>query len=949
MTDPVGQDPFLPRSSPGPLPWPPDELSRSIMLLIGGLNGRRPFFEYLKRKAGVLLRQGAGPDDIAAMVKAEHRFWSGLLRSEMKAYDGMRNEDGRMARRYAFIHYEFDDLFRYYKDPLSEFGIDLKKELTDAERAALVASFGNAIVARRGFVWTLLPLSFLDYFWKLHFWLFFNLGGFLLYYISGGMVLPPRDKRAFDWSRNGPLAHVNALWKGLILFGITVNVFAAVSLYRIVAAMALPGVEVVLLCLLQCFLLPVSMRSFIQLARIVLAFYYTRIKDVGPVKSWRHVRQHFSYVWDNAQAWHRAAFKRMIQDMLDDKVLTPAEFSQLQSGGPPAIPANENARYRIRRWLNKFYHLKRLGEERPVSWDETKSLTVIVFSLGEKFFYSIEELVESRKDPSGEVISILTQLRRSYRDEWQNLVESLGHGISGQERKGLLQQPFCLEAIPSPAVAGIERWANMRIQTLYNTLESMKELEGIYARIAAAGSPALDEKAAHERARGKLQIILLHDKYPAYAQDSRQKQDIDRYMRANPGVELHWPKDLLHPSKYGSLSNIVPCVRGEILLLLDSDHHADSEELAYLPHLFRIFDRDPQCAAVGFRLYAFNEGYNNVTHLASLSNNAWWVHDLRIKALIGAGGVYGKMLLRSSALLAHEFIQPDSVAEDMLAMTRLTLHGAGIQFSEIVAIGQGEDVSFYGLRNKFGRYPVGAIESVASKLYQEMLYSPDVPLYSKLESIFMLSYYPALMIIAAAHFLILAAWAAGFKILSVFPLSLLLISYIAINLVDSLYVLVHMYEREGVIRGTKRYLETLLPMIAFHGGYFYHYLEQQIKAVKGYSRFNISEKKYAMVEEGLGKHYLQNKTAFNLGSLGLGLFAWGMVFHAPSRADVWAMAPFVFSSFIWGFSALFFVARKGGIWNLFDISGEIVFVIVRSYVDILLWPFGLIRSAEARS
>lgn len=226
-----------------------------------------------------------------------------------------------------------------------------------------------------------------------------------------------------------------------------------------------------------------------------------------------------------------------------------------------------------------------------------------------------------------------------------------------------------------------------------------------------------------------------------------------------------------------------------------------------------------------------------------------------------------------------------------------------------------------------------------------MFYSPDVPLNRKLESLFMLSFYPIQSIIALAHLTIMFAWALDIKIMSFFPFPAVLAGYAAISLIDGFYVWVQMYEREGLIRGTKRYIVTLLPMMLFHGGYFYHYVQQLIKGLKGYARFNLSEKKYVLLERDWAYHYSSNKFAFNLGSLGLGLFVWGTLFYAHTFRDFISMAPFIFNIFLWGFSLLAFVPRRKGVLGKIDIIGEIVFVIAKSYYDLLLWPFKFLKKA----
>jgi len=78
-------------------------------------------------------------------------------------------------------------------------------------------------------------------------------------------------------------------------------------------------------------------------------------------------------------------------------------------------------------------------------------------------------------------------------------------------------------------------------------------------------------------------------------------------------------------------------------------------------------------------------------------------------------------------------------------------------------------IAFYGLKRKLGRYPIGAVESSATKLYGEMLASGQVGAWVKLESLFMISYYPMQLLVALVHMLVLVLWAAGMKPMSVVP------------------------------------------------------------------------------------------------------------------------------------------------------------------------------------
>ncbi len=920
------------------------------MSLIGCLNGRRPFIKYLESKSNMIISSGGSSEDVVKMVKAEYRFWSSILNSELEKYDKMRTEERPVKWGYSFVHFEFDDLFRYYNDPVLEFNINIYADLSDTERDRLVDTFRKVIEEKRQIPWSILPITFLGFMLRIYKIFIIQIANLICYFLFGRCFLTKEKCKSLNSNPrkvNREAVMATIFWEIAILGGLVLNIMVWILFYHNIYNASLPVSNFILLFLLQCFFIPIIFRSFVQLLRTGIAFYYSQKHKIAPIKTWQHVRKLFTFVFDNASSYQKDNFFLMLKELRENNYINNSEFERFKKGSLGQLPVNETACYRIRRWMNKFYHTKTLNPAVVISWDSLRTLTVLVFSLNEKFSYTFDELTNYGLNDNNLGFSIIGQLRKSYPDEWINLVADLRSRLSDKDAETLLNGDLRNKIFPVEVVTQIEYWSNMRIQNIYHTLESAKKVFAIYERLAREKFPEKNHKEILALVREKVQIIFLHDGYPGYSDESEQKKSIDSYLGENPNVELSWPQDLLHFSKYRSFASILPNINGEFLLTLDADHHADIEELAYLPYLFQIFDSYPGCDALGFRLYAFNEKYNIITRLVSLSDNAWWVHDLRVKSLVGGGGVYGKMLIRTRVLLEKEFIQPDSVAEDMLAMSRLVFYGSEIRFSDLMEIGQGEDISYYGLMSKLGRYPVGAVESTATKLYQEMFNSLDVPLYRKLESLFMLSFYPIQSIVALSHLTIMFAWALDIEIMSFFPFFAVLAGYAAITLIDGLYVWVHMYEREGIIRGTKRYIVTLLPMMLFHGSYFYHYMQQLIKGLKGYARFNISEKKYTLSTRDWNYHYSVNKFAFKMGSLGLGLFIWGVLFYTHNSRDYLLMMPFILNIFLWGFSTLVFIPRKKGLFGKVDIIGEAVFMILSSYYDILLWPFRFIKKKVA--
>ncbi len=914
-------------------------LRRIINAEIGGLNGRKPFVLYLLRQAEKIMREQGNIPAVVAMVRRQHRFWAAFLKKELRKYDLMRNEEQGIPRQYAFVHYEFDDLFRLFSDPIKEFAIPVDREISEEEHVGLVSLFAREIERKREIVWSKLPLSPFSFLSQSFMQLINTLISFLLYSLFG---IRFRHRYHFDF-RSVPLSAKDRpgmnFWSKAFGLGIILNLVMGGVLYLRIQDMAISPVVMGAVIILHIFFIPISLRSVIQLLRVMAAYRYSRRCKVGCIKTWKEVRQSFSDVWARSSVWQKKCYEFMVRDMFANQCINKQEYEGLRQRKVDQLLVNDTACYRLRRWMNKFYHLRTIPMNGAVHWEQIRSLTFLIFSLEEKFFYSYEELQQPSVKTDLRSISILERLRRAHGDEWQNLIDHVYPQLNAREKKVFYCGNFKDIVFSPEVICAVEHWANMRIQSIYHTLESVKGLYSIYKQMARDSLTGLTEKEIEDQVKQKLQIILLHDKYPRYERSHKQKRDIDKYFAENPGLELAWPQDMIHPSKFGSFANVLSRVRGEFLFTLDSDHDVPLEEAANIPYLFRVFEENPRCDALGVRLCAFNEKYNAITQLASLSSNAWWIYDLRVKALVGGGGVFGKMLVRTKAVFEKELIQPDSVAEDMLTMTRLCFHGSEIHFSELVEIGQGEDVSFYGLRKKLGRYPAGAIESSTTKLYTEMLLSPAVPACRKFESLFMLSYYPVLFIIVLSHLLVLLCWASGIRIFDLYPMPMVLLSYLMISFIEGFYVWVHMHEKEGIIRGTKKYVATLARMMLFHSGYFYHYIEQLLKALKGYAKFNISEKNYEETRWGWTLHYQENKFTFICGSLGIMLFFVGLIMHPYHWRHYLALTPFLLSSFLWGFSLLFFIPRKTHFFCKIDIIGEILFIIIRSCWDILFYPF----------
>ncbi len=920
---------------------------REIRALIGGLDGRKPFVDYLEAKVRRLSDLGLGHLEQIGAIRSEHAYWSAVLRHEMRRYDRMRREDGGLDRSYALIHYEFDDLFRYCADPAATFGLDTALPPDVSEIEALVDRIKAFLRTHRSPLPTFdFPLSFPRFFATLYRSVL-RIGPGLLRRRSGLDALqPPFWIRVFSTRPAASLEERRAarfwkavLWSSLIfnLAILAVLVSGILSLSGAARWAAIPFVT-----LIEIAFVPISTRAILQYARTVVAYRTGRKSGAAALASWKTLRRAMPAIRASLDGPGLEVYDRMVREMAREHLLTPSEFGRLAAFDCSTAPANDQARERLRSWCVKRYvqlNSDRFPLCRPippiVSWDDVRSLTVLVFSLNEQFQYRWEELVGTRSDEGPLVESILDKLRRTYRDEWQNLLSELEPTLEPAERVLLHGVQPLGSSVPRKEVQGaVEHWANLRLQTIYCTLEGVRKLRTVYRLLAERFFPEASSKEIDERVTGKLQILLLHDLYPTYPPDSSQKQDMDVYFARHPEAELHWPKDLIHPSKSGAWANVAHRIRGEFLMTLDSDHSIRIEEASSVPHMLREFELDAGLDALQFSLYTFNEKYSWVTRCAGLAGDSWWMQDLRVKSLVGGGGAYGKLVYRVSSILDKELIQPDSVGEDMLTMARLQTADAGIRFIDYVHIGQGEETTFEGIKRKYGRYPIGGLESSLSKLFKEMMLSARPFWHRKVEALYMVSYYPLQVLILFANAVILTGLALNITFSFLYLPILLISAGYFLLLSEGLLSVVDLFERYGRRRGLLRYLALFFPMSVFHTSYMPFYVSQFGKGLKGYARFNVTEKRSALLEGSWEETYRNNASSMQTGSVLLTLALAGLLLHPLSAIGYVAYFPFVYSSAIWTIGPFFFITRRSRVRKVADVVLGLPYVLARAYGDL---------------
>ena len=937
---------------------PSTSLSRAeISSHIGGLNGRKTFTDYLQRKADDLSENGAGRDAVISMVRREHKFWSGLLKNQMRKYDLMRREDSPICREYVLIHYEFDDLFRFCADPVSTFNIDIIHEPDQDTIDDLVVRFRSYIKKHGGFLPEIdFPLSLTRYY----------LSGYGASFKAVLSLLQRLFRRKNDvgafWikvfteailKQTAHLKRLNRFWTTGILFGILFN---AVLFYFMLAGIPnLSGIKLIEFTLftlaIEFAFLPISIRAVIQYKRSRLAFVHGKKSHVAFIKTWNQTIYFFEDIWSQSSVQQKQNYFEMLEEMLEDHVINQTEYDLLKRRDRLAQVTSISARERVQRWCNRHYiSVRHAGSDKwnPIpaiaSWDDVHSLTILVFSLNEKFFYTWDELIRTSFEGRQLIASVLETLQRAYSAEWKNLLHRLKPILSDTDQSFLLATGSDLSNLTNKsAITTIELWANIRLQTIFNTLEGSRKIYKSYKKLAVYFFPSASAEKVDALVRDKLQIMLLHDYYPLYPEGSDQRAQIDRYFAAQRDVSLHWPKDLIHASKSGAWANVVSSIKGEYLMTLDSDHSICIEEIDYLPNLLREFDLDPELDAVQYRLYTFNEKYSWTSKYAGLASDSWWGQELRVKALVGGGGVYGKLVYRVSAIEAEELVQPDSVGEDMLTMARLHAENSTIRFVEYMQIGQGEETTFEGIKRKYGRYPIGGLESGFSKVFKKMLLSTKTYRHKKLESLFMISYYPIQVLIVFANIVVISGLIFNITFFYVYlPAILILIGYMLL-VSDGLLSVVNLVERHGYLRGIGQYCLYFLPMSIFHSSYIPFYTQQFRKGLKGYARFNMSEKMSEAYEGSWSEGYTQNRITINIGSVLLGLAITGLALHPLTIIGYIAYFPFIFNCIVWTIGPFFYIARRKPSQKVADILVGLPYVIAKSYYDLILGFFYTIR------
>ena len=269
-------------------------------------------------------------------------------------------------------------------------------------------------------------------------------------------------------------------------------------------------------------------------------------------------------------------------------------------------------------------------------------------------------------------------------------------------------------------------------------------------------------------------------------------------------------------------------------------------------------------------------------------------------------------------------------------MARLQCENAGVRFIEYLQLGQGQEVAYTGLKRKYGRYPLGAIESSLSKPFKEMLLSARTPWHRKADALFMVSYYPIQVLGMIASGVLLASYACGLPIyksryLGVIPTVL---CYLAI-LSDHLMALGSLWERHGVLRGTSEFIKLIIPINFIHVSLIAHYVEQFGKGLGGHARFNVTTKASELAAVPYSVAYKDNRFGCRIGTVYLSLALAGFMRYGASALEVVALGPFIYNSIAWTIGPFVFIPRRTAWAKIVDVLIAIPYVVSRLIFDTL--------------
>jgi hypothetical protein len=880
---------------------------------IGCLNGRSPFISYVCRGLRQEIDRGESAEAMNRWIIRQYRFWAELLRQQLAAYDQMRDERNPLAKRpYVFTNAEFDDLFRICPNPEETFEIDLDKPV---DAAAIVPAIAAYLTEHRE------SITVADY-----------PMGMGQYYVRWIRFLWRHWSEVF---RNTPAAPTRTVqyphfWPTTIKIwahlNLVLNIAVAIGISNVSGVYIVPFA--IFGVLMGITFLPLSYRAVLSVGRAYVGLRLGQKTQVMKVKTWNGLIRHASSVRQKMDPLATRRYEDMLGELFLTGKITQTQRLSLEQFDFSEQPGNEEARRRLIRWANTVF--MRNVPSLP-QWSDVSSVTVMVSSLDEKFSYHWEELVAHAPDQVG---SILGRLQRTFPDEWERLVGRLTVHLSPEDIHTLdlaATHPE-LTLQDAEAVQAIEQWANSRLQTLRSTLDGTVKIRQAYIRLASTFFPNAGLPQIEALVSQKVQIIFMHELYPTYVKESAQRRDIDAYLQQHPYVQICWPKDIVHHSKYGAWAYAIWQVKNEFLFTLDSDHCIDQEEADMVPYALREFEENPNLAGLQYRLYSYTSHFSVVAMCMAMAEDTWWGFDLRVKNYLGGIGLYGKTIFRVDILKRFEGLQDDSLAEDVLTSVRLMSPGFETKFVDYVQIGQGNDITHGGVSVPLRRYPIGGVESSLYKTFVEFLLSPHVMPETKIETLMMAAYYPTQpFIIWSTLAYIIGAYVLPFNPYIFLP-TIFLVAGLFVAEAVNIETLAYLIENFGFWRGTAKFLALFPVLTLFHVSFVPHYYERMKMALKGYAKFIVTKKLSSLSHESWKVIYERNRFGIKLGA-----FLTTLILVTPFEGQmILGSALFIINSLVWLSAPFMFNPARSPLEKMLDCTLGVLWAYLTALIELTL-------------
>ncbi|MFA6350371.1 MAG: HEAT repeat domain-containing protein, partial [Candidatus Omnitrophota bacterium] len=349
--------------------------------------------------------------------------------------------------------------------------------------------------------------------------------------------------------------------------------------------------------------------------------------------------------------------------------------------------------------------------------------------------------------------TVLYQNTIGYREEWEILVERLRE--EGLIADAIAERLWNLS--PTDQLAGIDNevvrqriieWVSNRMQTLQKTFKELVEgRDGFRNHFMRLG---YSEEDAERMAREIYQVLIPidsdgHAKINAYPE---LYADLVRWVAEGRATfhEIDYGNSIVNwdvgSPKATALAAVLPQIDTDVVNFFDGDTEIRAEDAAKLVNAVSEFAFDPDLAIITFRQYISNLSYNLQTRIAGHAINSWWGGNLRAKLGIGSVGFYGHNALLNVRYLKQFFgMQPDLVSEDLITACVMRLAGKKVVYRDYLQLGEGMETNLNQYSDTTGKWSAGAKELMRSRMFWRYMFSFNIPISEKIDTLFGLGHY----------------------------------------------------------------------------------------------------------------------------------------------------------------------------------------------------------------